>query len=134
MTVHKLAAIGAGGTQNAVAQLDIALDGIITAIHGVLINNGAAAGDEVIAEISFLSVSTIAANDTRGSLFSLGNRISGAGAVTGVNSGVGGLTIPVNAGERIFLHLVATAAISSSAEINIYVEDGAGLQVATRRR
>lgn len=134
MSVYKLAASSTGGSQDAIAQLDIQFDGIITAMHGSVANQGTTAGNSVEFEASFLSVNTINTNDTRGSLFTLGMRISAAGAGNTANSGVGGLAIAVNAGERVWLHALGTASVSGTANIYIYVEDGQGVPVANRRR
>lgn len=134
MSVYKLAAVGAGGVQNGIAQVDVTVDGLITAIHANIINLGTVTGNEVQMEASFLSVNTIGVNDTRGSLFNIGHRLIAGGSNQSAHSGVGGLAIVVTAGERMFLHIVATAAVASSVDIYIYVEDGAGLATATRRR
>lgn len=137
MSVYKLAATGAGGTQNGIAQLDVQFDGIITAIAGTLDFDAAGNGHTAAYEVSFLSVNTIGTNDTRGSLYSLRSKMvnTAAGQMqTAVNGAVGGLAINLNAGERLWLHAVVTAAIVSVAEFYIYVEDGQGVSTAQRRR
>ncbi len=137
MSVYKLAGVGSGGVENALAQLDIQFDGVITAIHGSIVNNGTSNAAFSNAEVSFLSVNTIDTNDTRGSLFTLGTKV--ALVTSGMNnnaanSGIGGLAIAVNAGERLWLHMTATASVATNANIYIYVEDGQAVPVASRRR
>lgn len=138
MSVYKLAAAGTGGTQNGIAQVDVQFDGIITAIHGTLEAGLAAGGNTCAVEASFLSVNTLGTNDTRGSLWALRLQmlLAGAAYATLVNesSNVGGLAIAVNAGERLWMHIIATAAIASAADVYIYVEDGQGVPTAQRRR
>ncbi len=137
MSVYKLAATGAGGTENGIAQLDVQFDGMITAIAGSVDIDASANGDNAVYECSFISVNTVGTNDTRGTLFSLRQKviIGAAGeTVSAANSAVGGLAIVVNAGERLWLHAVVTAAKVSKAEFYIYVEDGQGAPVPQRRR
>lgn len=138
MSVYKLAATGTGGTQNAAAQLDIQFDGLITGMHGMILATLVAGGDQAIAEASFLSVNTIGSNDTRGSLLAIGTRLVVLDATGNTqnaeNTSIGGLAIVVNAGERIWLHIAATASRASQVEFYFYVEDGQVTPTAARRR
>jgi hypothetical protein len=137
VSVYKLAGTGAGGTENGLAQLDVQFDGIITAIFGSIDLDAAANGNEAVYEASFLSVNTIGTNDTRGSLFQIRSKavITAAGTMQSAeNVGIGGLAITVNAGERLWLHAVVTAAIVSEGAVFIYVEDGQAVPTAQRRR
>lgn len=136
MSVYKLFGAGTGGTESGVAQIDIQFPGVITAIHGALSCVLDGAGEECAVEVSFLSVSTISTNDTRGSLFTMKNKIgTGTASVNSAkNSGIGGLAISVGAGERVWMHYVATAGVVATAEIYLYVEDGEGAQTPQRRR
>lgn len=138
MSVYKLAATGSGGTENGAAQLDVQFDGIITAIAGALESNIGVDGDQAAAEVSFLSVNTIGTNDTRGSLFVMRQQMKLAGAAyavtNAVHHSVGGLAIAVNSGERLWMHIKATAAKTSVVDIYVYVEDGQGVPTAQRRR
>lgn len=137
MSIYKLAALGAGGDQDALAQLDVQFDGIITALAGFIRSTMTVTGEFAVAEASFLSVNTIGSNDTRGSIFSVATSLTGTAPGTTQGSGqnnVGGLAIAINAGERLWMHFSATAALVSNAQIYIYVEDGQGVPTAVRRR
>ena len=138
MSVYKLAGTGTGGTENGLGQLDIMADGVITGLHGDLSAVFEANADTAYSEISFLSVNSQGVNDTRGSLCSLDIELllvtGGYAMVVGKNTNVGGLAIVVNAGERLWLHSVASSADSTRHAWYIYVEDGVGLQQSQRRR
>ena len=138
MSVYKLAATGSGGTENGIAQLDVQFDGIITAIHGTAAHNANADTEVGDLEVSFISVNTIGQNDTRGSLFAMRSRYSLLTAVgtelVQQTAAVGGLAIAVSAGERLWMHYVASATVVINADVYIYVEDGQGVPTAQRRR
>lgn len=137
MSVYKIAGSGTGGTENAVAQLDIQFDGVITAIFGSLRATLNADAEQVQWEVSFISTNTIGANDTRGSLFMMKgeNSMTTSGqADHGQNAGIGGLSIVVNAGERLWLHASSSASTPSVIDVYVYVEDGQAVPTAQRRR
>ena len=137
MSVYKLAGTGAGGTENGLAQVDVQFDGIITAIFGSIDMDVAANGNEAVYELSFLSVNTIGTNDTRGALFQLRSKavvLANGTLQSAENAGIGGLAIKINAGERLWMHVVATAAIVTEGAIYVYVEDGQSVPTAQRRR
>jgi len=137
VSVYKLAGTATGGTENALAQLDIQFDGLITAIHGAMRATIAANTEFAQTEISFISTNTVGSNDTRGSLFMMKAQIalltSGV-ANTGVNVSIGGLAVVVTAGERLWMHTVNTASKASVNDVYVYVEDGQGVPTAQRRR
>lgn len=137
MSVYKLAAVGSGGTEDGIAQLDIQFTGTITAILGTMAAGLAANGEKSAVEVSFISTNGLGTNDTRGSLFAMRQELlvgaSGA-AFNTVNNAVGGLKIPVGAGERIWMHIDASASRSTNAEVYLYVDDGANVQTPQRRR
>lgn len=137
MSVYKLAGTATGGTQDGLAQLDIQFDGIITGIFGSVRATIGANSEMAQSEVSFISTNTVAANDTRGSLFSLKVQVglvTTGGQNTSQNAGIGGLAISVTAGERLWLHTVNTASKASVSDFYIYVEDGQALATANRRR
>lgn len=136
MSVYKLYAAGTGGTEDGAAQLDVQFDGEINAIFGQMSADLDADQEFCAAELSFISTNSLTNNDTRGSLFTLRGQCSVGAAgmvINDTNSGVGGLAIPVTAGERIWLHLSATAGVTSSTTIYIYVADGAAVDQRRRR-
>lgn len=138
MSVYKLAATGSGGTENGIAQLDVQFDGILTACHADLQLPATGNGDFAMVEASFISVNTRGQNDTRGSIISLEMEAALAGAAFAAdfskNAQMAGLSIVLNAGERLWLHIVATASRAVRAAIYLYVEDGQMVPIASRRR
>lgn len=137
MSVYKLRGAGTGGTQDGIASLDVQFDGLITGIAGSLAAELNAASEICQAEASFLSQNTITINDARGSLFLLAQQLvlftAASAAPVGVHNAVGGIKVPVSAGERIFMHMVATAGVVSIAQIYLFVEDGAAISLRRRR-
>jgi len=133
VSVYKLFAAGAGGTEDNAAALDIQFDGKITALAMVSFGDFDAADETLSVEVSFLSSATFNTNDSRGSLLmnrsKLGIVTSGSNPVQMIS--VSGVDIPVNQGERIHLHISSTAGVVSSNSAYIYVTDG---QDAIRRR
>lgn len=136
MSVYKLQGTGSGGVENSLASLDIQFDGVITALHASMVADFDADLESCHAEASFLSTNTISSNDARGSLIIVAgtNAQAAAGAtVVAVNSGVGPVDIPVTAGERVHMHLSATAGVASTVHIYLYVTDGAPAALRRRR-
>lgn len=125
MSVYKLYADGTGGTEDGIAQLDIQFVGIINAILLGIQADVDADGEVARGELSFISTNAVANNDTRGSLAMVGQRA--IGTVADISSSVvsiPGINIPVNAGERLWLHIVAAASVVSNCWAYVYVDDG----------
>ena len=136
MAVYKLRALGTGGTEDSAASLDIQFEGFITAIWGAMDADLDTADDTARFEVSFLSSNTHAVNDARGSLFQMRLREAqtAAGAnMAAVNGGIGGIRVPVLQGERIHMHVEATAGVSSTCQCYLYVEDQSVPAILRRR-
>lgn len=120
------------------AALDIPEDGEIQSILMDLIVLGAdALNDGIAAEISFASVSGFSANDTRASMLTLRayqGFLTTGGSMTGKTAVVNGLAIPVSAGERIYLHTVATGTVTFNLIAYLYVMFVGGSRALRRRR
>jgi hypothetical protein len=111
--VYKLFVTIAAST--GIASLDIREDDTIVAIS----LNTSSAGS---AEVSFLSTPQASTNDTTGSLI---------GTPGGVDTSVNGIEIPVQAGERLYLHAgTGTGDVSAF----IYTKGGAPTRQSVRRR
>jgi len=123
-----------GGTQNALAQIDIPQSGVLLGIdwdmHALL-----DADNEVLQiELSFIATNLLTISDVRGRISSIS---SGAVVLTsvGVNSvsvqkWIGPFELSLSAGERIYLHSVAQAGIAGDVRCNLHFDGGA---TATRR-
>lgn len=136
MTIYKLWSDQVG---DSVASLDVQLDGNITSILLACQAGGVDVLNEgVSAEVSFLSSNTISSNDVRGSLMAIQSRlgaITTGGMNTAQNISVSTLYIPVNAGERIHLHIEDIGTLASrTAFCYLYVEDKGTGRTAGRRR
>ena len=137
MSVYKLFGNMTGGAQNDISALDIQFSGVL---YGVSFSGFARldAGQEAFqAEVSFLSVSTLLANDARGSICATGQGelhllTSGVGIVN-LNHSISGLEIEVSAGERVHLHTNGTAGVSGSLQCYLYVRDRAMASLRRRR-
>jgi len=136
MSIYKFRGSGTGGTEDSNASIDIQAVGTITAMHMSMTADLDADLEFCIAEISFLSSNTVGVNDARGSLMIVATANSQAAAgttVPAVNSGVSNVGIPVNQGERVHLHINATAGVTSVVHGYLYVDDALDQQ-RTRRR
>ncbi len=124
--------------------IDIQADGVLEyASVGVSISAGTgdAAGDFVRAEVSFLSSEQFNSHDVRGSIC-MATAVIGAvstngafGLVSNPFCIVNGLSLRVNAGERIFIHVQSDeAAVSGAGVAYLHVRDGQGSLASQRRR
>lgn len=123
-----------------VASIDIPEDGEILAVLGHVSGAGMdALNDQAIAELSFLSTHQIEVNDARGSILDVmvrqGFLTNGGGATSAIVSisFPSGDGIPVNGGERLFLHTFGDAGVIPKATFMIYLSSG-GARRRTRRR
>lgn len=138
MTIYKLFASQTGSV-DAAAQLDIVGDGNIIAIWGYATFESAdALNDGHDFEISFASTSGFQSNDTRASIFGLGlrqNFLTSGGGAPGIAMGLGGLRIPVLAGERMYMHTLENGTVTAMrGTCWIFVEDGLDVRPSPRRR
>lgn len=136
MTIYKLYG---GSSGDDAASLDIQIDGEIEAILMSADVAGAdALNDGVIAEVSFLSTNGFGSNDVRGSLMTVQcrqNFLTSGGGNMATNMAVGGISIPVAAGERVHLHILDRGSPTSrSVHAYLYVRDKGTARVLTRRR
>jgi hypothetical protein len=118
---------------DSVASLDIRDKGTIESIaFSGYINAGASAGGAL--ELSFGSTGTFATNDTTQTLGTAGVSSSGAG-LSAFSHVVTGLAIPIDAGERIYLHWFTTSTLTGSKMFcHIYVADSLTARQGRTRR
>lgn len=136
MSIYKLNATGSGGTEESLASLDVQFNGVIQAIAGTMESDADADADRSAVEVSFLSSATFGVNDARGSIFMMRNQwaLTTSGVyVTGLTQSVSGMEIPVNRGERIHMHLFATTAVVTRADVYLYVRDASDPRLTRRR-
>lgn len=124
-------AVISGGEESALANIDIPMDGVITAVDWDMCGNLDADGEEIRAELSFIATHQLTSNDVRGRISSVCAQISlttSGAPVVGVNKFVGPMELPVAGGERLYLHASTTAGVTGDVRCNIH------LDVATRSR
>lgn len=122
MKVYKLYGAFTAST-DALAQVDIQRKGKIKAILLNLNDVDLAAGS-VAAEVSFASTAQVTTNDTTGPIASIFVAPT-ANASEAENVSVGSLDIPVDAGDRLYLHSVVVAGTpdaGTSATAFVYVD------------
>lgn len=137
MSIYQLYGTATSAT-DAVASLDVQFDGHIIAWSLSVNGSGVNAADEAVAcEVSFLSTNMFNSNDARGVIastqFRYGFTTSGA-ANASENTTLSGLTIPVVAGERIYLHIPdCSSTVTARCRAILYVADQADSNLRRRR-
>jgi len=129
-----------GGTQDALAMIDIPQDGFLIGIDWDINGDLDSDGDELRLEMSFIATNQLAQNDVRGRISSASARAvvltSVGGHIVSVQKWLDGFDIPVSAGERLFLHSLTTAAAVAVCVVNLYFDFGTNVlpRRSTRRR
>jgi len=133
--------VAASAATYAVAAIDIPANGKIRTISmGLAISDATPVTVEgAVAELSFNSTPQYATNDVRGSLcqvraqpiFVDAARIAMAGVPFAILTPI---EVPVNAGERVFLHLTPDGSVSATCVAYLFIDDGLDSNKAVRRR
>ena len=126
------------GDAEAAANLDVQFDGQIIAWDlWATINGAGGDGNYHHVEVSFLSSDMSNKNDARGVICSVRDTVSVLDATgaqfAATRSQLSGLFIPVVAGERLYMHLGATAGNVITASCRLYVDDASNPQLRRRR-
>lgn len=124
-----------GGQQNALAQIDCPLSGNITGVAWVLSADVDADQDFATAEVSFGSVYVLA-NDSRQVISIAGvgaSQVTAASVVRIDTNYYDAMSLPVSAGERIYLHVNATASLPGTANAIIHFDFDIDRPQARRR-
>ncbi len=134
MSIYKLR-FNFSATAEGAVNIDIQFDGEITAYWWKINADMDADAEKYDIEVSFLSSNTTAINDARGSITQAGDQASGTPGFlrSSVNAGLGGLRIPVVAGERVHMHGILTGTGSVDAACYLYVLDRADPRLRRRR-
>ena len=114
--VHKLYA-SVTAAADGVASLDIIEPGNIVAIQAWMnVTQATGDGDGMQAEVSFASANGFGTNDTRSSIFGMSmmqNLLTSGMAPSWYSESLSGLQIPVNMGERLYLHINELGSVTS---------------------
>lgn len=133
--LHMYAA-STGGTENALANIDIPDDGTIEGVHHNLRASLNADGEFAVSELSFIATSQSTTNDARGILSMVAWQ---AGLLTSGSAPIGGgsfvpMDIEVSGGERVYLHSVAAGGVTGAHYVDIYFRPRGGVSRRERRR
>jgi hypothetical protein len=134
MSVHGMYATIQNATTS--VSIDAVVDCNITGILLVLDQVGPVDGGTAQAELSFLSQNNFASNDTTGVLAGLRctwELLTSGAATAAREMFLGGLKEPLAAGERIYLHLVATATNIAHARAFIFTDANSNRPSPRRR-
>lgn len=110
---------------NALASVIIQRDGYIHGISGQMHIDNVVDNHYVIAELSFNSVAQATTNDTIGPICEMRefHNVGAAGSFrSGTGLSLGGLGIPVKAGDRLYLHTTSTV-VNSYISYYVYVAE-----------
>jgi len=131
-------ALGTGGVQNGIAMVDIPQDGVIIGFDWDMNAILDATLETIQAELSFIATNQLNTNDVRGRLTSISAACTVLTAVGGhvvaVQKWLGSFDLAVAGGERLFMHLNATAGVVSIVRCNIYFDASGTMRRSARRR
>lgn len=131
-------ALGTGGTENAIAMIDIPFDGFIIGVDWDSTADLDADLEFFEAELSFIATNQLRTSDIRGRISSISMHVTVltavGGHVTAVNKWIGGFDIAVAGGERMFLHIVGSTNLSSVTRCNVFLDQPGSARRSARRR
>jgi len=124
----------AGGTENALAQIDVPQDGVLRAIDWDVAGNLDADNESLAVELSFIATNLLTTNDVRGRISSVSALIAvldatGPQAIV-IQKFVGPFELMLAGGERLYMHSVSTSGVVGAAIANLHFDGGA---LVTRR-
>lgn len=127
---------GTGGTQDGVSSIFVPQDGELEGIQWSLNAILNADSEFCVAELSFVSTNQQTVNDARGPISTIRSQVSAITAAGTVLSEIN-LYVPmglaVQGGERIFLHIIATAGVVSTVVAQLHYRTGGAGRRALRR-
>lgn len=126
-----------GGTQNALATIDVPQDGVLVGIDWDL-SCSLDAAEACDCELSFIATNQLVSNDVRGRLSSIAARaavVTAVGVVvTFVQKWIGNFELTLAGGERLYLHASTTAGVTGNLRCNLFYDMGATIRRSARRR
>ncbi len=116
-SIIKMFGVGTGGAEAAIAQIDVPSPGDIIGLQWAIRGSLAGADHFVDVQLSFRSTASFATNDDRGiiSEVRVQNDLTTSGvALVEVNNYIQIPEVPIMGGERLYLHISATAAFAAN--------------------
>jgi len=131
-------AVISGGTENAVAQIDVPQDGVLRALDWDMNTNMDADGEVINIELSFIATNQLNQNDVRGRISSISAHATVLTAVGlyifSVQKFVGPFELMLAGGERIYLNSVSTSGVTGDIRCNFHFDGGAAVTRRSARR
>lgn len=123
-----------GGTQDAIAQVDIPQNGVLRGIDWDGFADLDADAENASFELSFIAVNQLGANDVRGRISSISGLTVVLTAVGNMFSTlqkwIGGFELMMSGGERLYLHADTSVGAGGIIRCNLHFDGGA---LVTRR-
>jgi hypothetical protein len=127
----------AGGTEDAVANINVPQDGVLRGIDWDVYFDMDGDTEFAAVELSFVATNQVTTHDSRGRISSVGGiyslTTSGAAFHT-VQKWIGPVELMVFSGERIYLHVVSTSGVLGAIRCNLHFDGGATVPRRTARR
>lgn len=127
-----------GGTQNALAQIDIPQDGVVRGVDWDVFANTDADDESITCEFSFIATNQITSNDTRGRISSISAQLAVLSATSGhviaLQKWVGPFELVVSGGERLYIHVSSVVGVTGAVRLNIHFDGGATVPRRSARR
>ncbi len=128
----------AGGTEDAIAQIDVPQDGVMRGIDWDILANVDADSESLVCEFSFIGTNQVSTNDVRGRISSIGGQLAVLSATSGhfvsMQKWIGPFELMLSGGERLYLHSVAVAGVQGACRLNIHFDGGATVTRRSARR
>ena len=137
MKIIGMTSLVSGGSEDAIAQIDIPVDGFLVGIDWDARIDLDADGETFEAELSFIATNQTTQNDIRGRISSISAMmflLTSGSNMSSIQKWLGNLEIAVSAGERLYLHAVSTAGVSGRIHCNLHLDLGQSTRRAARRR
>lgn len=127
-----------GGTQDALAQIDVPQDGVLRGIDWDLFHSLDADTESAAVELSFIATNQIIQNDIRGRISSISAQVTVLTAVGGhvgsAQKWIGGFELMLSGGERLFLNVLSTVGVTGQVRCNLHFDGGAAVTRRSARR
>lgn len=135
--IIQLQGAGSGGTENAVATVDIPFDGSISLVAWAVSATFDAIGEFLYVELSFIATNQNNQNDARGIIDNVRSEFAGVTSGAG-HHGINKVTpindLRVQGGERLHMHIASVAGLVSNVQCLVHLETRGGSQRRAGRR
>ena len=126
-----------GGTNDALAQIDVPQDGLLVGIDWDASWNIDADAEFAGAELSFIATNQLVTNDSRGRISSIATAMSlttSGVAVAQVQKFINVMNLVLHGGERLFLHALGSVGASGDIRCNLHFFGGTTTPRRSARR